>query len=93
MHLIRGEPLFQCAMPISGDPRLRPVQLVEKNEQVYTSLANEMGVANAPAAERIRTLRSVPWEKLIASPLNMRCFPFEQGGFKSLAGNFEALEQ
>ncbi|EXJ53380.1 uncharacterized protein A1O5_13369 [Cladophialophora psammophila CBS 110553] len=93
MHLLRGEPLFQRAMPMSGDPRLRPVQSIQQNEQVYASLAQDMGVMNVTESERTRRLRSIPWQKLISSPLNMRCFPSEDGGFKPLRESTKDQEQ
>lgn len=93
MHLLRGEPLFKRAMSMSGDPRLRPVQPIEQNEQVYSSLAQEMGVTNVTESERTNLLRNIPWQKLISSPLNMRCFPSEDSGFKPLDENTEDLEQ
>ncbi|KAJ9655440.1 hypothetical protein H2198_005696 [Neophaeococcomyces mojaviensis] len=93
MHLLRGEPLFKRAMAMSGDPRLRPVQSIETNELVYASLVREMGCADATEAERVRVLKGIPWQKIIATPLNMRCFPSENGGFKALSEDPQDLRK
>lgn len=81
MQLLHGEVLFKRAMSMSGDPTLRPIQKFHESEEIYAALAEEMGVGDSPKGERLRVLRSLPWEKLIASPLNTRCFPTEHGGY------------
>ncbi|KAH6999398.1 Carboxylesterase [Ilyonectria destructans] len=92
LHLLRDEPLFQRAICMSGDPRLRQPQPIEVNERTtFQPLVSSLGLADLPASEKLESLHRTPWETLVKSNLNVRVFPSVSSGFVPLEAEFEPL--
>ena len=72
---------FQRAMCVSGDVRIRSPQSQDSQEQRFDMMIQELGLGNRTAFDRATALNQIPWQGLVTSAANRRCFPTQNSGF------------
>jgi hypothetical protein len=64
--LIVNKPLFTRVIMMSGDATLRQPQRMRWHDRMYMENVKLLGLENLTAQERVRTLRTMPAEDLVA---------------------------
>jgi len=75
---------------MAGDVRIRSPQGVDFQENTFQEVVETLATDSQTPVE---ALRKLPWQALVTSHLNMRCFPTLSGGFTGWAEHPQQLQK